>query len=180
MIKNKITIIDPATEADYYITNDIAVINLCACFPNLDSKMTLFSVFSSIKNIEKINVCNYSSFCYNNHLKYNEPKAIRFLANIIQLAKSSKHTIVQNNIENCMEVDMKPISSLIQIDEDEIFIHKVMLDELELLGFSKHQLCSLLDTTHDFNDVIPIDRINILPIANTSNLTAYKQILGLI
>lgn len=177
--KTKQYIINAVKQPPYLVLDDLVVLNLNANFPKKDNFSKLHSNLKEIKQLcNTINLCNLGSLCYKFNMDYASQETLDFVKSIINTIKEEGFTIVQNNMLNCGEIDMKPINKLISYDKEHniIYCNSVLLDCLSILGYVDNQLYDIVDFSKNLRMIIPPDLEGHLPIETKKTLGCYNMI----
>lgn len=178
--KRKQFIIDASKYPQYYFIDDCVVFNLNACFTKKDNYLKFLSNLKETREVcTKINLCNLASMCYKFGITYASNETLDFVSLLKSyITQDTDFQIIQNNIVNCEETDLRPLQSLVQIDSGNeiIYVNTILIQCLDILGYTSTQIFDVMDFSKDLNQVIPIDLIETLPIENKVNLGCYKLI----
>lgn len=177
--KTKQYIINAAKQPPYLVLDDIVLLNLNANFPKKDNFNKLHTNLKEIKQITNtLNLCNLASLCYKFNMDYASQETLDFIKNIIGIIKQEQFNIVQQNMLNCGEIDMKPISKLVSYDKEHniIYCNSVLLDCLNILGYVDNQLSDVIDFCKNLRIIIPPDLEQHLPIETKKTLGCYNMI----
>lgn len=181
--KNKQYIINASKQQPYFCKNDYIVFNLSASFQRKDNLSKFVTNLKEAREFsDKINLCNLSSLCYKLGIIYASQETLDFVKKIIDLVKEQDFKILQNNILNYGEIDMRPFSKLVSYDEEHgiIYTNSVLIDCLKIIGYSDNQLYDIIDFTKDLKQIIPPDLIEELPIETKKTLGCYNMIKEMI
>ena len=101
---------------------------------------------------------------------------------VVKIIKDHNFTIVQNNVYNYGEIDMKPIDKLVSFDptHDIIYCNNILIECLKVLGYVDNQLYDIIDFSKNLRHVIPEDLADKLPIQNKKNSGCYQMIKELL
>lgn len=167
-------------QPQYVIKADYVILNLNSVFTKIDSYGRFEYIINEIKDYtNRINLCNLASLCYKFEIPYASKDTLNFVDNLISICAKNNINIIQQNILNFGEYDMKPISNLIYWDRnrDIIFCNNILMETLKKLGYADNQLFDILDFCIDFGKIIPKDLIEQLPITNKATTGCYNMIL---
>lgn len=168
-----------------YYHGNIIVLNLCSCFIKKNNFVKFISLIREALNYgDTLNLTNLASLCFKWDMKYGDIECMSFVENLKKILKTEYPTLklVQNEIYNYGEIDMRPLESVIRVDTatNGIYINNVLMESLKYLGYVNSQIFNILQVTGDFNHVLPEDIIETLPIENDYTLQKYKEIKEMI
>ena len=181
--KTKQYIINSAKQPAYFIQDDFIILNLNANFPKKDNFSKLNSNLRELKSFGNvINLCNLASLCYKFEMEYASQETLDCVKKIVKIIKDHNFTIVQNNVYNYGEIDMKPIDKLVSFDptHDIIYCNNILIECLKVLGYVDNQLYDIIDFSKNLRHVIPEDLADKLPIQNKKNSGCYQMIKELL
>lgn len=175
--------INSCKQPQYIFNDNYVLLNLSSIFIKSDNFSKLDFLLKEIRPITSVvNLCNLASLCFKFNMQYASKDTLNFAKKIVDICKENNMQIIQNNIFNHGEVDMKPISTLVYWDRqrDIIFCNSILMDTLKKLGYADNQLFDILDFSTDFNKILPDDLIQSLPIQSKASLGCYNMILDYI
>lgn len=177
--------INPNKGVPYYYRDTLIVFNLTACFIKKNNYVKFISnLKDAAEQGDCINFTNLASLCYKWDIPYGGEECLDFVKTIHTLVKRDYPYIklVQNGIYNLGETDMRPIDSVIDwdLENNNIYVNNVLIECLKYLGFVGSQVYNILKTTTDFNQLIPVDLVEKLPITDDKTLKAYETIKEII
>lgn len=182
--KYKQYIMNAAKNPPYFCKEDCIVFNLNANFSKRDNFSKFDVYLKECRDLgSKINLCNLASLCYKLRINYASIDTLNFVKQIVNRIKNETDLqIVQENVFNCGETDMKPLENLVSFDlqHDIIYANWIILDCLSILGYTDNQLYEVVDFSKDLKEVLPTDLINSLPIMNRKNAGCYNMIKELL
>lgn len=177
--------INPNKGVPYYYRDNIIIFNLAACFIKKNNFVKFISnLKEAVEYGDSINFTNLASLCYKWDILYGDEECLNFVRTIHDLMKRDYPHIklIQNEIYNLGEIDMRPIDSVIDwdLENNNIYVNNVLIECLKYLGFVGSQVYTILKTTTDFNKLIPVDLIQKLPITDSRTLESYEKIKEII
>lgn len=180
-------IMNSSKQLPYIIKEDVTILNLNTCFIKKASYSKLSSILKElVPNMisNKLNLCNLASLCYKLGIKYDSEECLDFVYSIISFIKKEYPQIelVQNGLQNCEEIDMRPLTNLMRMEKQTmtIYVNSVLLECLKNLGYVESQMFTIVDYTRNLKNVIPADLLKDLPIMNKRTIEYYKAIKRMI
>lgn len=183
-IKYKQFTLNPLKQPQYTFDNEHVILNLNACFPKLDNFVKFMNCLQECKEEStKLNLCNLASLCYKVGVDYASQETLDFVKTLInRIKEETDFTITQDNIENCGEIDMQPITYLIKYDNNlsVLYVNNVLVDCLKVMGYVESQVYNVVDFSRNLKNVIPEDLQETLPVINKRNNGCYNMIKELL
>ena len=177
--------INPNKGAPCYNKDNIIVINLAACFIKKNNYVKFISTLKEAAEYgDTINFTNLASLCYKWDMLYNSEECFNFVKTIHDMVRRDypRLKLAQGGIYNLGEIDMQPLDAVLKWDPEynNIYVNNILVECLKYLGFVSSQIFSILQTTTNFNKLIPQDLIQKMPLADKDTLQAYEKIKEII
>ena len=178
-------IVNSSKQLPYTIHDDIIVLNLNASITKKVNLSKLINILgTALETSNKVNLCNYASLLFKLELNYNSDASLDLIEDIVNCIKEEFDDIelMQNNMENCGEIDCQPISTMVSFDSENniIYANSIITDSLKKLGYVDNQLYSVIDYSIDLREIFPTDILLTLPVATEKNKQQYTKIKDII
>lgn len=178
-------VVNSSKQLPYTIHDDIIVLNLNASITKKVNLSKLINILgTALETSNKVNLCNYASLLFKLELNYNSDASLDLIEEIVNCIKEEFDDIelMQNNMENCGEIDCQPISTMVSFDSENniIYANSIITDSLKKLGYVDNQLYSVIDYSIDLREIFPTDILLTLPVATEKNKQQYTKIKDII
>ena len=169
------------SKVEYLCTKDVVALNLNVVIPKLQFSATALSriVEDFAKDYSKVEFCGLADLCYRLGIQYSSDACLDL---IIMLKRFFKRYypfmyFVQNGFEFDGSYGMLPLANLYKIDriKDLVYVHKILVDQMTILGFASVQINEVLNTIDNLNALLPPDLVAKLPIMNEKNVIAFNK-----
>lgn len=173
----KLEIIDSSKGDLFFVRDSITCINLNSYIKTANNIKLREVDKSFITNLNELNLCNFSTLCYKLDINYTTFDCLELLHKIIDMLRlyNSNIKLFPHKVDNYMETDCKPLSSLICMDTN-LKVNKILRDSLVLIGFTESQIINLYENFKNVEKLLPDDILQKIPLSSDLSNMTYKCI----
>ena len=170
------------SKVEYLCTEDVVALNLNMVIPKVQFNTTSLAriVEDFAKDYSKIEFCGLADLCYRLNIPYSSETILDLIITLKRFFKRYYPFMyfVQNGFEFDGSFGMLPLTNLYKVDKqrDLVYVHKILLDQMDILGFASVQVSDVLNTIDSVEDLLPPDLVSNLPLMSEKNIDAFNKL----